>query len=211
MIRAVVFDCDGVLVDSEPLADEIWSRVLAGFGHETTADDAEDILGTSEATTYEYYAARVDLPPFDDFMAEIDAIRIPVYAERLVAFDDAVATVRSLAAQGTTMAVASSSRRHALDGKLALTGLNRYFDVMVGGDEVEHGKPAPDVYVEAARRLGIPPADCIAIEDADLGAESAAAAGMRAVMIRRDGSISADYASVTEITADLISAWMWQF
>jgi HAD superfamily hydrolase (TIGR01509 family) len=128
-----------------------------------------------------------------------------------VAFDDAVATVRSLAAQGTTMAVASSSRRHALDGKLALTGLNRYFDVMVGGDEVEHGKPAPDVYVEAARRLGIPPADCIAIEDADLGAESAAAAGMRAVMIRRDGSISADYASVTEITADLISAWMWQF
>ncbi|MGB5533683.1 MAG: HAD family phosphatase, partial [Acidimicrobiia bacterium] len=111
MIQAVVFDCDGVLVDSEPLADEIWNRVLAGLGYETTVADAEDIRGTSEATTYEYYAAKVDLPPFDEFMTKIDAIRVPVYEERLVAFDDAVATVRSLAAQGTTMAVASSSRR----------------------------------------------------------------------------------------------------
>ena len=211
MIQAVVFDCDGVLVDSEPLANEIWNRVLAGFGHETTADDAEDILGTSEATTYEYYAAKVDLPPFDEFMTKIDAIRVPVYEERLVAFDDAVATVQALAAQGTTMAVASSSRRHALEGKLALTGLDRYFDVIVGGDEVAHGKPAPDVYLEAARRLGVHPTDCVAIEDADLGAESAAAAGMRAVMIRRDGSISLDYASVTEITADVINSWLWRF
>jgi beta-phosphoglucomutase-like phosphatase (HAD superfamily) len=211
MIRAVVFDCDGVLVDSEPLADEIWNRALAGFGYETSIEDAEDIRGTSEATTYEYYAARVELPPFDDFMAEIDAIRIPVYEERLVAFDDAIATVQSLAAQGTTIAVASSSRRHALEGKLALTGLDRYFDVVVGGDEVEHGKPSPDVYLEAAKRLGVPPADCVAIEDADLGAESAAAAGMRAVMIRRDGSISPHYASVTELTADLINSWMWRF
>ena len=211
MIQAVVFDCDGVLVDSEPLADEVWNRVLAGFGHQTTADDHQDILGTSEATTYEYYAAKVDLPPFDEFMTKIDAIRVPVYEERLVAFDDAVATVQALAAQGTTMAVASSSRRHALEEKLALTGLDRYFDVIVGGDEVAHGKPAPDVYLEAARRLGVPPTDCVAIEDADLGAESAAAAGMRAVMVRRDGSISLDYASVTEITADVINSWLWRF
>ena len=211
MIQAVVFDCDGVLVDSEPLADEIWNRVLAGYWYETSVDDAEDIRGTSEATTYEYYAAKVDLPPFDEFMAKIDAIRIPVYEERLVAFDDAVAAVQSLAAQGTTMAVASSSRRSALEGKLALTGLDRYFDVIVGGDEVAHGKPAPDVYLEAARRLGVLPTDCVAIEDADLGAESAAAAGMRVVMIRRDGSISLDYASVTEITADVINTWLWRF
>jgi HAD superfamily hydrolase (TIGR01509 family) len=185
--------------------------VLAGFGYETSVDDAEDIRGTSEATTYEYYAAKVDLPPFDEFMTKIDAIRVPVYEERLVAFDDAVATVQALAAHGTTMAVASSSRRHALEGKLALTGLDRYFDVIVGGDEVAHGKPAPDVYLEAARRLGVPPTDCVAIEDADLGAESAAAAGMRTVMIRRDGSISLDHASVTEITADVINSWLWRF
>ena len=211
MIRAVIFDCDGVLVDSEPLADEIWNRVLAEYGYTTSFEDAEDIRGTSEATTYEYYAAKIELPPFDEFMERIDALRVPVYEERLVAFDDAVGTVRSLAADGATMAVASSSRRNALEGKLALTELDRYFEVIVGGDEVTHGKPAPDVYLEAARRLGVPPADCIAIEDADLGAESAVAAGMRTIMIRRDGSISPDYASVTELTADLINSWMWRF
>ncbi len=211
MIQAVVFDCDGVLVDSEPLADEIWTRVLAGHGYEMTSDDGDVCRGTSEATTYAHFAGRADVPPFDAFMAEIDAIRIPVYEERLVAFDDAVATVRSLAAQGVTMAVASSSRRGALKGKLELTDLDRYFDVIVGGDEVDHGKPAPDVYLEAAARLGVEPAACLAIEDADLGAQSADAAGMRTVMILRDGSMSPRYASVSEITAEMITAWMWRF
>ncbi len=211
MIQAVVFDCDGVLVDSEPLADEIWTRVLAGHGYEMTSDDGDVCRGTSEATTYAHFAGRADVPPFDAFMAEIDAIRIPVYEERLVAFDDAVATVRSLAAQGVTMAVASSSRRGALKGKLELTDLDRYFDVIVGGDEVDHGKPAPDVYLETAARLGVEPAACLAFEDADLGAQSADAAGMRTVMILRDGSMSPRYASVSEITAEMITAWMWRF
>ncbi len=211
MIRAVVFDCDGVLVDSEPLADEIWAQVLSTYGYEMTVDDGAVCRGTSEASTYAHFAGRADLPPFEAFMAAIDAIRVPVYEGRLVAFPDAVETVRLLAAQGVTMAVASSSRRHALEGKLRLVGLERYFDVIVGGDEVDHGKPAPDVYLEAAARLGLAPEACLAIEDADLGAESAAAAGMRTVMVLRDGSVSSRYASVTEITADLITAWMWRF
>ena len=211
MIQAVVFDCDGVLVDSEPLADEIWTHVLAGFGYEMTAADGAACRGTSEATTYAYFAERASLPPFDEHMALIDAIRIPVYEKRLVAFDDAAATVQLLAAQAVTMGVASSSRRHALEGKLALTGLDRYFDVIVGGDEVAHGKPAPDVYLEAARRLGFPPSACLAVEDADLGAESATAAGMRTIMVLREGAFSATYASVTELTAGLINAWMWRF
>jgi len=211
MIQAVVFDCDGVLVDSEPLADEIWARVLSSFGYEMTVADGEVCRGTSEATTYAYFAGLTALPPFDEYMALIDAIRVPVYEERLVAFDDAFATVRELAAHGVTMAVASSSRRQALDGKLALTGLDRYFDVIVGGDEVAHGKPAPDVYLEAAKRLGVAPTDCLAIEDADLGAESADAAGMHTIMILRDGVFSATHAAVTELTAELINAWMWRF
>lgn len=211
MIQAVVFDCDGVLVDSEPLADEIWARVLSSHGYDMTTADGEVCRGTSESTTYEHFAGRVALPPFDEYMAQIDAIRIPVYEERLVAFDDAVATVQLLAAQGATMAVASSSRRHALEGKLALTGLDRYFDIIVGGDEVAHGKPAPDVYLEAAKRLGLPPSDCLAIEDADLGAQAAEAAGMHTIMILRDGTFSATYSSVTELTGELLNAWMWRF
>ena len=211
MISAVVFDCDGVLVDSEPIADEVWALVLAEAGYTMTPEDAVACLGTSEPTTYAYYAERADVLPYEEHMAAIDEIRVPVYEERLEAFPDAFDTVQSLAAQGIPMAVASSSRRPDLDSKLALTGLDRYFDAFVGGDEVEHGKPAPDVYLEAARRLGVPPADCVAIEDAEHGATAAVAAGMRAVMIKRDGSISSNHASVSELTFDLLTAWMWRF
>ncbi len=211
MISAVVFDCDGVLVDSEPIADEVWALVLAEAGYTMTPEDAVACLGTSEPTTYAYYASRADVLPYEEHMAAIDEIRVPVYEERLEAFPDAFDTVQSLAAQGIPMAVASSSRRPDLDSKLALTGLDRYFDAFVGGDEVEHGKPAPDVYLEAARRLGVPPADCVAIEDAEHGATAAVAAGMRAVMIKRDGSISPNHASVSELTSDLLTAWMWRF
>lgn len=211
MISAVVFDCDGVLVDSEPIADEVWALVLEERGYTMTTEDAVACLGTSEPTTYAYYAERANVLPYEEHMAAIDEIRVPVYEERLEAFPDAYDTVRSLAAQGIPMAVASSSRRPDLDSKLALTDLARYFDAFVGGDEVEHGKPAPDVYLEAARRLGIPPSECIAIEDAEHGATAAAAAGMRAVMVKRDGSISPNHATVSEITADLITAWMWRF
>ena len=211
MLSAVVFDCDGVLVDSEPIADEVWAQVLAERGYTTTAADAVVCLGTSEPTTYAYYAKRADVLPYEEHMAAIDEIRIPVYEARLEAFPDAFDTVQSLAAQGIPMAVASSSRRPDLDSKLVITGLVRYFDAFVGGDEVQHGKPAPDVYLEAARRLGVSPSDCIAIEDAEHGATAAVAAGMRAVMVKRDGSISLNHATVTELTADLLTAWMWRF
>ena len=211
MISAVVFDCDGVLVDSEPIADDVWAVVLADRGYTLTAEDTVACLGTSEPTTYAYYAARADVLPYEEHMESIDAIRIPIYEARLEAFPDSFDTVQSLAAQGIPMAVASSSRRRDLDSKLALTGLDRYFDAFVGGDEVEHGKPAPDVYLEAARRLGVAPSDCIAVEDAEHGATAAAAAGMRAVMVKRDGSISPNHATVTEITANLLAAWMWRF
>ena len=132
MISAVVFDCDGVLVDSEPIADEVWALVLAERGYTMTAEDAVACLGTSERTTYAYYAKRAKVLSYEEHMAAIDEIRIPVYAERLEAFPDAFDTVQALAAQGIPMAVASSSRRPDLDNKLALTGLGRYFDAFVG-------------------------------------------------------------------------------
>jgi len=211
VIEVVVFDCDGVLVDSEPIADAVWSEVLAERGHEMTEADGNACRGLTEPATYDYFAARVDLLPYVQHMAALDALRVVRFERDLVAFPDTEATVRALAAQGIPMAVASSSRRHALEGKLAIVDLGRYFDTIVGGDEVKHGKPAPDVYLEAARRLGVSPAACLAIEDSDNGAAAAVAAGMRTVMIRRDGSMSPVYASVSEVTADLILGWMWRF
>ena len=208
MITAVVFDCDGVLVDSEPLADIVWSRVLADRGYTMTDADAAACRGTTERATYAYFARRADLEPYDAHISAIDALRVPLYEERLEAFPDAVETVRSLAAAGTALGVASSSRGAALRSKLAMVGLDRYFGAVVGGDEVGRGKPAPDVYLEAARRLGVDPSACLAIEDVDLGADAASAAGMRTVIVARDGSVSARHATVALLSPDLLAAWL---
>ena len=106
------------------------------------------------------------------------------------------------------LAVASSSRRQALEWKLARFDLARYFQATVAGDEVAAGKPAPDVYLEAASALGVEPNRCLAVEDARNGAAAAVAAGMRVVVVSRDGSMMAPYATVSSVDASEIRSWM---
>jgi len=211
VITVVIFDCDGVLVDSEPLADAVWAEVLAERGYAMTEEDGDACRGRTELATYEYFAERSDLAPYEEHMAALDALRVPRFEEELEAFPDTADTVRALAAQGIPLGVASSSRHRALARKLEIVGLDRYFDAVVGGDEVPRGKPAPDVFMEAARRLGVETAACLVIEDSEHGAAAGVAAGMRTVMVRRDGSISPVYATVSEVDPDQILSWMWLF
>jgi HAD superfamily hydrolase (TIGR01509 family) len=208
MIRAVVFDCDGVLVDSEPLAAEAWRRVLVRHGYTLTDEDVEFCRGLTVTDMYPYLAARADLPDFEELLADVDAVRTPLYAEHLTAFPDAVATVQALALGGVPLAVASSSRRRLLIEKLERFDLMRYFAAIVGGDEVERGKPDPGVFLAAAERLGVIPKECLVIEDAASGAEAAVAAGMRVVIVHRGGELVAGHASVSTIDATLIRSWM---
>lgn len=208
MIRAVIFDCDGVLVDSEPLAAEAWRRVLVRHGYTLTDEDVEYCRGLTVADMYPYLTSRADLPPFDDLLAYVDAVRGPLYADHLEAFPDAVATVQALALDGVPLAVASSSRRRLLIDKLERFDLLRYFQAIVGGDEVDRGKPAPDVFLTAAERLGVAPDNCLVVEDATTGAEAAVAAGMRVVIVHRGGKLVVGHASVSTIDATLIRSWM---
>ena len=92
--------------------------------------------------------------------------------------------------------------------KLSKFDLHRYFDATVAGDEVLRGKPAPDLFLEAANGLSVVPSACLAIDDTELGADAAAAAGMRAVQILRDGSLSARHTVVSSLDADLILHWL---
>jgi HAD superfamily hydrolase (TIGR01509 family) len=208
MIRAVVFDCDGVLVDSEPLAARAWAEAIAVYGYDITDADHDACLGITEDAMHGYLSERVDLPPYKAVIAEVDAIRFVLFDAHLAAFPDAVAAIRALALEGIPLAVASSSRRFALDRKLAMFDLARYFDAIVAGDQVAHGKPAPDVYREAAAGLGIEPKHCLAIEDARTGAESATAAGMRVVVVSRSGSLMPPYATVSSVDSFEIRSWM---
>jgi HAD superfamily hydrolase (TIGR01509 family) len=207
-MNAVIFDCDGVLVDSEPLSIAAWTTVLARYGYEATEHDFQHCLGRTRRATLAYFASRHRLPDLGAVDAAVQSELDRIIDSELEAFPDAVEAVRELALLGIPLAVASSSRRDELDRKLQRTGLVRYFDVSVAGDEVAAGKPAPDLFLAASDRLGIAPDRCLVIEDSVAGVDAAAAAGMRAVAVARPLSVFGERATVDRLDAALILNWI---
>lgn len=210
---AVVFDCDGVLVDSEPHSLEAWREVLARLGHPGTAGDVRECTGLGYVACHERLATLGPLPPPGELWPELLAALHRSFAAGLEVHGDARATVEGLVLRGIPVAVASSSPRQRLDLTLGCAGLGGRFDVTVAGDEVPRSKPWPDVYLEAARRLGVPPPSCVAVEDTGHGARAARAAGMRVVGVVREpgeaGALLAGGAAlVSALDADDLASWV---
>lgn len=208
MASAVVFDLDGTLVDSESISERAWAETLDLHGYALTPGDIAATTGLSAADTAAYFRRAAELDGDVDLVAESDAVLDGLLRHELAAFPDAVDTVRELAARGIPLAVATSSSRRFLDLELEITELRRYFDAVVSADDVRRGKPAPDVYLEAASRIDIEPADCLAVEDTDIGADAAVAAGMRVLQVRRDGSLSPRHAVVPGLDPSTIQTAM---
>src|SRR5688572_18529803 len=137
-MTAVIFDCDGTLVDSEPLARTAWERSLAPHGYTVTEADLATKTGLPFPRVHAYFADLVELPEADRFWASYAAELFALIDRGLVLFDDAVAAARELRARGVPVAVASSSPRERLDRTLERAGLADAFDVTVAGDEVAH-------------------------------------------------------------------------
>ncbi len=183
---AVVFDCDGTLVVSEALSRRAWERVLAPYGYDVSDADLAACVGRSYPHTHGHFAARAPLPGAEAFW--------PVYSSELFAlldsglepFPDALGAVADLRRRAVPIAVASSSARQRLERTLARAGLADVFAATIAGDEVARGKPAPDMFLAAAERLGVAPSQCIAVEDSVPGVQSALAAGMVVVAIARE-------------------------
>lgn len=182
-MRPVVFDCDGVLIDSEHLSWEVWRRVAAPYGVEITEEQARGLTGRTEVDAHAALSGG-RLPPFDEFWVEIAEEMYRTFESHLQAFEDATDVLDHLDGR-TRLAVASSSPRERLDVALRTTGLDHYFEFVVAGDEVASGKPAPDLFLAAAAGLGVDPTACLAVEDSPNGIASAVAAGMRVVAVDR--------------------------
>jgi HAD superfamily hydrolase (TIGR01509 family) len=183
VIRAVVFDLDGVLVDSEQVWDgvrEALARERGGNWHEGAQ---RDMMGMSSPEWSRYMRDRIGL---EETPEEINRIVVERMLERYAAgppwLPGAVDAVRRTAAD-FVLGLASSSNRELIDLVLEAGGITGCFRATVSSEEVAAGKPAPDVYLEAARRLGFAPAECSAVEDSHNGIRSAKAAGMRCVAI----------------------------
>jgi HAD superfamily hydrolase (TIGR01509 family) len=207
-VNGVVFDFDGVLADSEPLSWRAWADVLAPYGVAINAADVEACTGATSRDTHAHFASRAQIPPFPEALEAVDAHRRAAFPTDLRGFGDAINAVQRLAMVGVPVAIASSSSRVNLDLKLASLGLRRFFEVTVAGDEVSRGKPAPDLYRAAVERLGIDPATSIAVEDTEIGADAAAAAGLRTVIVNRSNLPTGAHAVVSEVDADLLLLWL---
>jgi HAD superfamily hydrolase (TIGR01509 family) len=183
LIEAVVFDLDGVLISSEEVWDDVRERYVRERGGRYDAEIQRAMMGMSSVEWSRYLHERAGAP--DEPQAISDEIvrrMLERYGEQPPLIDGAVDAVRRLA-ERWPLAVASSSNRPLIDRVLDVSGLAPCFRATVSSEEVAHGKPAPDVYLEAARRLGVDPARCAAVEDSHGGIRSAKAARMRVLAI----------------------------
>jgi HAD superfamily hydrolase (TIGR01509 family) len=183
VIEAVVFDLDGVVVDSEQVWDDVRERLAKERGGRWHDRAQADMMGMSSPEWSRYMHEVIGLSESpQEINDEVVARMLERYCAELPLLDGAVEAVRRLASS-FPLAVASSSNRPLIEAVLATAGIAELFRATVSSEEVARGKPAPDVYLEAARRLGVEPARAAAIEDSANGLRSAHAAGMRVIAI----------------------------
>jgi HAD superfamily hydrolase (TIGR01509 family) len=183
VIEAVVFDLDGLLLDTEELWDEARREIADERGGRWRADAQRAMMGMSSPEWSRYMHDVIGVPdPPDRIADEVVERMTQLYRAELPLVDGALEAVRRIGRRWP-LGIASSSNRPLIDLFLELTSTGDLFEATVSSEEVAAGKPAPDVYLEAAARLGARPDRCAAIEDSENGISSAAAAGMRIVAI----------------------------
>jgi HAD superfamily hydrolase (TIGR01509 family) len=183
VIEAVIFDLDGVLLDSEQAWDEAREQLAKERGGRWHENAQRDMMGMSSLEWSRYMHDVIGLPePPEEISREVVERLATVYRQHLPVLPGAREAVERLAARWP-LGLASSSNRELIDLALELLGLKHLFEAMVSSEEVARGKPSPDVYLEAARRLGVDPTHAAAIEDSENGIRAAQAAGMRVLAI----------------------------
>jgi len=183
VIDAVVFDLDGVILDTEELWDEVREELARERGGRWSDRAQADMMGMSSGEWSRYMHEVVGLSEApEEINREVVRRMLDGYEELLPLIDGAVDAVRRIGARWP-LGLASSSNRELIDRALEVSGLAPLFRETVSSEEVARGKPAPDAYLEAARRLGVEASRCAAVEDSANGIRSAHAAGMRVVAI----------------------------
>ena len=178
--RAVIFDLDGVLADSEPWWNQIDAKLLAEHGIGYRGQYHRNVLGVSYRLAVEFYKNAFHISAsVEELMRRRGEIATDFFANRVGLFPSAKTTLEELRKMKLHLAVATSSVSASASPFLDRTGIRSLFSVVVTGDEVQQGKPHPDIYLRAAKKLGISPEACLVIEDALAGIAAAKAANMR--------------------------------
>ena len=211
-LHAILFDHDGTLVDSEPTHWQIWNAVLAPLGLSIPEADYRDrYAGMPTPANAVDLVERlgIDLPPAVLAERKAEATRAHLAREPFPLMPGAREAIAALQAAGLRLAVVTGAARDATLASLGAHGLLDAFETVVTVDDVALGKPAPDCYLLAARRLGLAPADCVAVEDSEHGLQSAADAGVPCVVKPTGMSRHHDFGRATVRVPDLLAATAW--
>jgi len=209
--HAVIFDLDGVLADSEPWWNQIDAKLLAQYGVSYRGEYHRNVLGVNYRLAVEFYKNVFHISAsVDELMRRRGEIATDFFANDVGLFSSAKATLEQVLRMNLPLAVATSSVSASARPLLDRTGIRSFFSVVITGDEVQRGKPEPDIYLRAADKLGISPEACLVIEDSLAGIAAAKAANMRVAAIPdrrfvdpREYEKKADYVlgSLSEIPA----------
>ena len=183
--RAVVFDLDGVLWDGEPLYHEAFNVVLEPYGYSVTSEDYVNIIGHSVEAAWEWVLNNFKIREEPaSFLRRYNEAVLELLAQPVEPLPGVRELLAELRGRGLPVGLASASLRQWVNATIRGLHIENAFDATVSASEVEHSKPAPDLYLAAAEKLGIPASECLAVEDTGAGIAAAKAAGMFAVQVR---------------------------
>ena len=178
----VIFDMDGVLIDSEPLHFEACNLILTRHGPALTEEENQSFLGWNESSFWREIVKRFSLPgTVEGYTMERRRIFVQLLENRLPLLPGVKPFIHRLLSRGLKLAVASSSDGELIQQILAMSGLSPLFSALAAGDEVANPKPDPEIFLLAARRLSVTPEACLVFEDSPSGVHAALAAGMEVV------------------------------
>jgi beta-phosphoglucomutase family hydrolase len=200
-VKAVIFDMDGVLVDTEPIYFAANRELFERLGFSVMQEGYARFIGLDASRMWAQLKAEHALPqPIPELVnLERDAMYRALLQASLTPMEGLIPLLDDLQRRGIRLAIASSSAHRIINTILEKTGVRAYFAAIASGEDVAHGKPAPDIFLLAAARLGVAPQDCTVIEDAAAGVRGAKAAGMRVIGYRNPHSGEQDLGEADEV------------
>ncbi len=209
-LASVIFDMDGVLVDSEPIHFEATRALLADHGVTYSHEVNDNFFGCTDRDVFRLLRARYRLvPPEPELAAAWIARVVTLLGRPLQAMAGVPGSLVALKGSGLRLALASSSAPEIIRATLTGLGLDGMFELVVSGHEVDRGKPAPDIFLETVRRLGLPREACLVVEDSFNGVSAAAAAGIPCVAVPCPSTAGQDFSSAAARLQSLLELPAW--
>ncbi|WP_346686331.1 HAD family phosphatase [Megamonas hypermegale] len=179
-MKAFIFDMDGVIIDTEPLHNEIVRGILAKDNIFVTDEEFRQFTGMASTAVFDIFIKRYNLPHSADQMSQDQMTTLKKYIvkHQMKPIDGIVPLIENLHKAGIPMAIASSSRSDVIKFVADFFNITPYFQLLMSGEDLPHSKPAPDIYLQTAQKLNVAPADCVVLEDSVNGTIAAKDAGM---------------------------------